>query len=381
MTDPETASPQSASDLLVVVGARPNFMKAASILPAAHAAGLTTTLLHTGQHYDADLSKIFFEELQLDEPDVSLGVGSGTHAAQTARVMLEFERELHRIQPKVVIVVGDVNSTLACALVAVKEHFPVAHVEAGLRCYDPWMPEEVNRRLTDHISSYLFTTSTDADENLKREGIPAEKIHFVGNTMIDTLLRFRDAAGARHAPERFGLDGRPYAVLTLHRPSNVDEANHLEGLLDVALELSRDVPVVFPIHPRTRQRLAGTELASRLEAAPSFIETDPLGYLDFVGLIDGAQLVLTDSGGIQEETTVLGVRCLTLRESTERPVTVSHGTNTVVGTDPGVILDAARQALTHDARAGRSPELWDGLAGKRIVERLARDFPARDPAP
>jgi UDP-N-acetylglucosamine 2-epimerase (non-hydrolysing) len=376
MTGPETTMRHSASDLLVVVGARPNFMKAASILPAAHAAGLTTTLLHTGQHYDADLSKIFFEELQLDEPDVSLGVGSGSHAAQTARVMLEFEGELHRIQPKVVIVVGDVNSTLACALVAVKEHFPVAHVEAGLRCYDPWMPEEVNRRLTDHISSYLFTTSTDADENLRREGIPAEKIHFVGNTMIDTLLRFRDAAGARHAPQRFGLDGRPYAVLTLHRPSNVDEANHLEGLLDVALELSRDVPVVFPIHPRTRQRLAGTELASRLEAAPSFIETDPLGYLDFVGLIDGAQLVLTDSGGIQEETTVLGVRCLTLRESTERPVTVSHGTNTVVGTDPEVILDAARQALTHDARAGRSPELWDGLAGKRIVERLARDFPA-----
>ena len=381
MTDPETTMPQSASDLLVVVGARPNFMKAASILPAAHAAGLTTTLLHTGQHYDADLSKIFFEELQLDEPDVSLGVGSGTHASQTARVMLEFERELRRIQPKVVIVVGDVNSTLACALVAVKEHFPVAHVEAGLRCYDPWMPEEVNRRLTDHISSYLFTTSTDADENLRREGIPAEKIHFVGNTMIDTLLRFRDAAGARHAPKRFGLDGRPYAVLTLHRPSNVDEANHLEGLLDVALELSRDVPVVFPVHPRTRQRLAGTELASRLEAAPSFIETDPLGYLDFVGLIDGAQLVLTDSGGIQEETTVLGVRCLTLRESTERPVTVSHGTNTVVGTDPEVILDAAREALAHDARAGRSPELWDGLAGKRIVERLALDFPATDPAP
>jgi UDP-N-acetylglucosamine 2-epimerase (non-hydrolysing) len=295
--------------------------------------------------------------------------------------MLEFERELHRIQPQVVIVVGDVNSTLACALVAVKEHFPVAHVEAGLRCYDPWMPEEVNRRLTDHISSYLFTTSRDADENLRREGIPAEKIHFVGNTMIDTLLRFRDAAGARHAPQRFGLDGRPYAVLTLHRPSNVDESNHLEGLLDVALELSRDVPVVFPIHPRTRQRLAGTELASRLEAAPSFIETDPLGYLDFVGLIDGAQLVLTDSGGIQEETTVLGVRCLTLRESTERPVTVSHGTNTVVGTDPDVILDAAREALAHDARAGRSPELWDGLAGKRIVERLALDFPATDPAP
>jgi UDP-N-acetylglucosamine 2-epimerase (non-hydrolysing) len=365
--------PLRATDLLVVVGARPNFMKAASILPAARAAGMTTTLLHTGQHYDADLSRVFFEELELDQPDVSLGVGSGSHAAQTARVMLEFERELKRIQPRVVVVVGDVNSTVACALVAIKEHYPVAHVEAGLRCYDPWMPEEINRRVTDHLSTHLFTTSPDADENLAREGIPSDRVHFVGNTMIDTLLRFRDAAGDRHAPARFGVEGQPYAVLTLHRPKNVDEPDQLERVLGAALELSRRYPVVFPVHPRTRQRLEGTQLVRRLDAQPSFIQTEPLGYLDFVGLIEASQVVLTDSGGIQEETTVLGIPCLTLRESTERPVTVTHGTNTVVGTDAGLIVEEALKAFAGGGSSTRIPELWDGQAGKRIVDVLARE--------
>jgi UDP-N-acetylglucosamine 2-epimerase (non-hydrolysing) len=371
--DENRAVPDAATDLLVVVGARPNFMKAASILPAARAAGMTTMLLHTGQHYDADLSRIFFDELELDEPDVSLGVGSGSHAVQTARVMTEFERELKRIEPRVVLVVGDVNSTLACALVAIKEHYPVAHVEAGLRCYDPWMPEEINRRLTDHLATYLFTTSRDADENLAGEGIERGRIHFVGNTMIDTLLRFRGAAGARRTPERFGVDRRPYAVLTLHRPKNVDEPGQLERVLDAALELSREHPVVFPVHPRTRQRLEGTKLLRRLDAEPSFIQTEPLGYLDFLGLIEAAQLVLTDSGGIQEETTVLGVACLTLRESTERPVTVTHGTNTVVGTDAGLILSEARKAFATGVPERARPDLWDGDAGKRIVEVLARE--------
>ena len=362
------------TDVLVVVGARPNFMKAASVLPAARAAGLDTVLLHTGQHYDEGLSRVFFDELELDEPQVSLGVGSGSHAAQTARIMLEFERELARFRPSVVLVVGDVNSTLACALVAVKERYPVAHVEAGLRCYEPWMPEEINRRLTDHVSSYLFTTSPDAAENLAAEGIADGRVHFVGNTMIDTLLRFRDAARARRAAARFGLDGRDYAVLTLHRPDNVDEQGQLGRVLDAVVSISQRAPVIFPVHPRTRKQLAGTELGRRLDEARGVVLADPLGYLDFVGLLDGARLVLTDSGGIQEETTVLGVPCLTLRPSTERPVTVTEGTNTVVGTDVKKILAAADEILLGERGEPRRPQLWDGRAGERIAAVLVREL-------
>ena len=358
------------SDLLVVVGARPNFMKAASVLAAARAAGLSTRVVHTGQHYDRELSKVFFEELELPEPDVSLGVGSGTHAAQTARIMLEFEGELERIRPQIVVVVGDVNSTLACALVAIKERYPVAHVEAGLRCYDPWMPEEINRRLTDHLATHLFTTSRDANENLDREGIPAHRIHLVGNTMIDTLLRFRDAARERMTPERLGVDR--YAVLTLHRPDNVDSYDELERIMDTIRAVGAEVPVVFPIHPRTRVGLTDTPLERALEEDPGILVCEPLGYLDFLCLLDRASLVLTDSGGIQEETTVLGVPCVTLRESTERPVTVTSGTNVVVGTDPDAILRAARAALARDPVDARVPELWDGHAGERVVAALQR---------
>lgn len=361
------------SDLLIVVGARPNFMKAASILSAAQAQGVSSRLVHTGQHYDRELSEVFFDELGLAEPDVSLGVGSCSHAMQTARIMVAFEEELARIQPAIVVVVGDVNSTLACALVAIKERYPVAHVEAGLRCYDPWMPEEVNRRLTDHLSTYLFTTSRDADENLAREGISAGRVYFVGNTMIDTLLRFRDAARRRRAPEQFGLGAGGYAVLTLHRPDNVDELGQLESIVETISTIARDVPVVFPVHPRTLAQLAGTALERRLEADGGILVTQPLGYLDFVGLLDGARLVLTDSGGIQEETTLLGVPCLTLRESTERPVTVHCGTNVVVGTDPATVLEAARDALEWNRDDRRVPELWDGRAGERIVEILQRN--------
>jgi UDP-N-acetylglucosamine 2-epimerase (non-hydrolysing) len=362
------------SDLLVVVGARPNFMKAASVLPAARAAGLEPLLLHTGQHYDRELSRVFFQELELEEPAVSLGVGSGSHAAQTARIMLEFERELARIRPAVVLVVGDVNSTLACALVAVKERYPVAHVEAGLRCYEEDMPEEINRRLTDHVSTYLFTTSRDAGENLAAEGLAPERVHFVGNTMIDTLLRFREAARERRAAARLGLEGRDYAVLTLHRPDNVDEEGQLGRVLDAVSTIGRRAPVVFPVHPRTRKQLSGTALGARLEGDQGLVLVDPLGYLDFVGLLDGARLVLTDSGGIQEETTVLGVPCLTLRPSTERPVTVTSGTNTVVGTDPERIVAAALAELDGGTGEPRTPELWDGRAGERIAAVLARDL-------
>ena len=358
------------TDLLVVVGARPNFMKAASVLPAARAAGLETVLLHTGQHYDRELSRVFFQELELDEPDVSLGVGSGSHASQTARIMLEFERELARFEPGVVLVVGDVNSTLACALVAKKERYPVAHVEAGLRCYDEWMPEEINRRLTDHISTYLFTTSADAGDNLSAEGIEPDTVHFVGNTMIDTLLRFREAAKARRAAAAFGLEGQDYAVLTLHRPDNVDARGPLGQVLDAVVTIGKRVPVVFPVHPRTRKQLQGTELGRRLEGAEGVVLAEPLGYLDFVGLLDGARLVLTDSGGIQEETTALGVPCLTLRENTERPITVTRGTNRVVGLDPDAIYRTWRMAAEGRWPAGELPEQWDGKAAGRIVDVL-----------
>ena len=362
------------SQLLVVVGARPNFMKAASIIEAAQQAELSYTLLHTGQHYDAELSRVFFDELELPEPDVSLNVGSGSHAQQTAHIMLRFEEALLRLNPSIVVVVGDVNSTLACALVAVKERFPVAHVEAGLRCFDPWMPEEINRKLCDHISSYLFATSRDAVENLENEGISRDRIFFVGNPMIDPLLRLCEVARSRRTSARLGVDGGPYAVVTLHRPSNVDDVDSLAPLMSTLEELSRILPVVFPLHPRTRACLDAAGLTGRLEATSGITLTRPLGYLDFVGLIAEAALVLTDSGGIQEETTALGVPCLTLRKTTERPVTVTEGTNRVVGVNPRHILSAAVETLATRAPARALPELWDGGAGQRIVERLHEEL-------
>src|SRR4051812_9125155 len=360
-------------DLLIVVGARPNFMKAASVVHSARTAGLSCTVVHTGQHYDPELSRVFFDELGLQAPDVALGVGSGSHADQTARVLMGFEKELLRIDPTIVVVVGDVNSTLACALAAVKQHYPVAHVEAGLRCYDPWMPEEINRRLTDHISTYLFTTSRDGDENLRREGIPEERIVFVGNTMIDCLLRFRDVARRRRTAQTLGIEG-DYAALTLHRPSNVDDPVVFARILDAVALISRCIPVVFPLHPRTRARVDEHGLAHIVESEPGIVTCGPLGYLDFVSLMSDARLMLTDSGGVQEETTVLGVPCLTLRESTERPITVTSGTNRVVGTDNERIVEEALTLLESPPRIAAVPELWDGRAGDRIVAHLRDEF-------
>jgi UDP-N-acetylglucosamine 2-epimerase (non-hydrolysing) len=368
------ATVEAVTDLLIVVGARPNFMKAASVVQAAEQARLASTLVHTGQHYDPELSRVFFEELGLPEPDVFLGIGSGSHAAQTANIMQAFEEELLRIRPSIVVVVGDVNSTLACALVAVKERFPVAHVEAGLRCYDPWMPEEINRRLCDHVCSYLFTTGRDAVENLRREGIAGERVSFVGNTMIDTLLRFREAARRRGTPQRFGLAGRPYAVVTLHRPDNVDDPAQLAGLVEALSLVGRCVPVVFPLHPRTRSRLEEFGLDRVLADGGELLTCPSLGYLDFLGLVADASLVLTDSGGVQEETTVLDVPCLTLRESTERPVTVTAGTNRVVGGDPERIVEESLAVLESPPVGGRVPELWDGRAGERIVAHLRAEL-------
>jgi UDP-N-acetylglucosamine 2-epimerase (non-hydrolysing) len=358
------------TDLLIVVGARPNFMKADAVLRAARFVGLDVCLLHTGQHYDSELSQVFLEELGLPEPDVHLGVGSGTHAEQTARIMVAFERELKRVDPQIVVVVGDVNSTLACALVATKERYPVAHVEGGLRSYDPWMPEEINRRLCDHISAYLFTTSRDAVENLVRENIPADRIVFAGNTMIDTLLRVRERAKERETPARFGLERHQYAVATLHRPENVDDPESLRRMLAGLGTIGSRLPVVFPIHPRTRMRIAALGLSDAGVDDHRLIATGPLGYIDFIGLLADARLVLTDSGGVQEETTLLGVPCLTVRETTERPVTVTSGTNRVVGRDPERLVRAVSAALNTTSPGSRLPERWDGRAGERIVEHL-----------
>ncbi|MCR9095016.1 MAG: UDP-N-acetylglucosamine 2-epimerase (non-hydrolyzing) [bacterium] len=369
-----TAAPPSSSEkirVLCVAGARPNFMKIAPLMHefARRADRFEPILVHTGQHYDKAMSDSFFKDLGIPEPDVNLGVGSGTHGHQTAQVLMKIEDLLVERQPHVVLVVGDVNSTIAATLAAVKLHIPVAHVESGLRSWDREMPEEINRVLTDSVSHWLFTTEPSAEENLLREGIPAEKIHFVGNVMIDTLLAHKARAQELDTLERLELTPGEYAVLTLHRPSNVDHAEQLAKLFEVLGRLNREIPVVFPIHPRTAKAVADN-LGG---VTPDLHLTDPLGYLDFLRLLTDAQMVLTDSGGIQEETTALGVPCLTLRESTERPVTVTEGTNEIVGTDPKDI-DAAIQRLRSGApREGKRPALWDGEAAVRIVDILERD--------
>ena len=356
--------------LMLVAGARPNFMKVAPIWHIAQdREEVRSVLVHTGQHYDANMSDIFLNELGLPQPDVFLGVGSGTHAEQTAKVMLAFEPVLREHQPDVVVVVGDVNSTLACALVAVKMGVRVAHVEAGLRSGDRSMPEEINRIATDAISDYLFTPSRDADANLLREGIPAERIFFVGNVMVDTLLAHRQRALQRSSIlQTLGVQERSYALMTLHRPSNVDDPTALSSMLEIIIATQQRLHVVLPLHPRTRQRLR--EQVDVLRRSGVLV-TEPLGYLDFLRLMDGARVVLTDSGGIQEETTVLGIPCLTLRENTERPVTITQGTNRLAGTQPQKVIALLDGVLEQDAQVtGGLPEGWDGHAAERIVHTL-----------
>jgi UDP-N-acetylglucosamine 2-epimerase (non-hydrolysing) len=368
MTLAPSNGPGGGLRLTCVVGARPNFVKAASIVEAIRAVPeIRLRLVHTGQHYDQRMSALFFQELGLPQPDASLGVGSASHAVQTARVLEAFDAELDQHPADCIIVVGDVNSTLACALVAVKRGVRVAHVEAGLRSRDRTMPEEINRILTDQISDDLFTTERSASVNLLNEGIPAERIHFVGNVMIDTLLRQREIARRTDVVARLGCVPRRYGVCTLHRPGNTDTADAASNSLDAIEALTRRLPVVFPIHPRTRTRLASLGLLDRLLHMTALQVIEPLGYLDFLALMDQARLVFTDSGGIQEETTVLGVPCLTFRDSTERPITVDEGTNRLVGLDPlrtGVAADAILAGT--DARGG-IPELWDGHAAERIL--------------
>jgi UDP-N-acetylglucosamine 2-epimerase (non-hydrolysing) len=364
--------------LLSVVGARPNFMKIAPIVAELkkHPA-IEHCLVHSGQHYDELLSGNFFADLGLPKPDANLEAGSGSHALQTAEIMKGIEPILLDYKPQMVVVVGDVNSTIAAALTAVKLGISVAHVEAGLRSFDMRMPEEINRKLTDAVSSLLFVTEQSGVENLKHEGVPAEKIFLVGNVMIDSLLRHREIAARSPILDRLGMrqNGsgcRPYGVLTLHRPSNVDNPETLQGILRAVSALAAEFPVFFPIHPRTRKNIESFGLLRYLansaeRNAGGIVPLDPLGYLDFVSLNDRARIVLTDSGGVQEETTVLGVPCLTLRENTERPATVEQGSNQVVGVDSDRILTAARSILKKPAGPFPRPPLWDGGAAPRIV--------------
>jgi UDP-N-acetylglucosamine 2-epimerase (non-hydrolysing) len=366
------------NDLCLVAGTRPNFMKIAPLVRelARRPGEWRYSLVHTGQHFDREMNQVFFEDLEIPAPDVRLEFGGATHAEQTARVMTEFEKTLRARRPDMVIVVGDVNSTLACGVVAKKEHLALAHIEAGLRSRDLTMPEEVNRLVVDAISDVFYVTEKSGVENLRREGKPAQAIRFVGHVMIDNLmhqvekLKRIDASRLTSSGIKHRL--REYAVLTLHRPGNVDDRATLERLVGALEELAAELPIVFPVHPRTRHNLEryGLRLSDRIVATP------PLGYLDFLNLWKDARVVLTDSGGIQEETTALGVPCLTLRENTERPITLEEGTNELVGSERRAIVAAARRVLAGGGKRGRRPELWDGRAAERIVQHLGDYFAA-----
>jgi UDP-N-acetylglucosamine 2-epimerase (non-hydrolysing) len=363
--------------VICVAGARPNYMKVKPVMDALEHGGAQVILVHTGQHYDPAMSDVFFTDLGIRPPDHSLGVGSGSHAGQTARVMTAFEPLARDLAPDVVVVVGDVNSTLACAMVTAKSGALLAHVEAGLRSRDWSMPEEVNRVVTDRVSDHLFAPSDDAVANLRAEGYRDDQIHLAGNVMVDTLLANRDRAAGRPILAGLGLTPGRYGLVTLHRPANVDDPRTLDGLLSALAKVADMCPLVFPAHPRIAERIAGAALGHQVQVIPA------VGYLDFVALEASAKLVLTDSGGVQEETTALGVPCLTLRDNTERPITITEGTNRLVGRDPGRILDAV-QGVLDSPPAPRAPALWDGRAGQRIAEVLLRSLsrpPASRPRP
>lgn len=354
--------------VLTVAGARPNFMKIAPLIKALRMfPTIEQRLVHTGQHYDVTMSTQFFEEFELPRPDVYLEVGSASHAVQTAKIMMAFETVLIQERPDVVVVVGDVNSTIGCALPAVKLHIPVAHVEAGLRSFDRRMPEEINRILTDAISETLFVSEPSGRTNLLREGIPDEKIFMVGNVMIDTLLAHKEKAASSEILRQIDVTPHEYALLTLHRPSNVDDPEVFANLLNALERIQQRLPIIFPAHPRTRKRLEEFGLFAHLKRCSHIRLIEPLGYFDFLKLMTDAKIVLTDSGGIQEETTILNVPCVTLRDNTERPITVEQGTNELAGTDPQQIVATCMKMVDDHGKQGRIPDLWDGQAAGRIA--------------
>jgi UDP-N-acetylglucosamine 2-epimerase (non-hydrolysing) len=363
---------ETVEDMLIynVVGARPNFMKIAPIVAELKRRGIEYKLVHTGQHHDAAMSQVFFDELHLPEPDVYLGVGSGTHAQQTARVLTEIEEDCTNRRPAMVVVAGDVNSTVAAALAAAKLSIPVAHVESGLRSFDRSMPEELNRVVTDHLSDLLFTTEESGNLNLRREGIDQSKIDFVGNCMLDSLLLHKQEALRRRPWNDFGVRERAYALITLHRPSNVDREDRLRDLITTVNHLSSRLTVLFPVHPRTRSRIT----AAKIQTNPNVLLLEPLPYLAFLGLMARASVVLTDSGGIQEETTALQVPCLTLRSNTERPSTVEFGTNQLVGERLDLIAPLVDRILEGQWKTGTVPPLWDGHAAERVVDSICGFF-------
>jgi UDP-N-acetylglucosamine 2-epimerase (non-hydrolysing) len=354
--------------VICAAGARPNFIKVAPLMAAmGRNAAFDPRLVLTGQHYDREMAAIFLEELGIPEPSSNLGIGPGSPVSQIAEIMIRFEKVLLQEKPALVLVVGDVSSTLACALAANKLGIRVAHVEAGLRSFDRTMPEEINRQLTDHLSDYLFVSEPSGLDNLRKEGIPGDRVNFVGNVMIDTLRRFRERAARSNIRRRLDLDGGDYAVLTLHRPSSVDDGTAFERILTALEEIQRRIPIIFPTHPRTRQRIEALGLGPRFAAAPNLRMVDPMGYLDFLSLMSGARLMISDSGGIQEETCILGVPCIVLRENTERPVTLRSGYHALAGTDTQQIVSCAEKYLTAPPPAPYEIELWDGHAAERIA--------------
>lgn len=361
--------------IVSVVGARPNFIKISPLIQEmAKYPALKTCLVHTGQHYDREMDRVFFEDLSVPEPDVNLEVGSGTHAYQTAEIMKAIEPVFAREKPDLVLVVGDVNSTLAAGLTAAKMHIPIAHIEAGLRSFDKEMPEEINRLLTDHISGFLFVTEEAGARNLRKEGIPSSKVFLVGNVMIDVLIKNRPRIDKRKVLTRLGLEPSSYGLLTLHRPSNVDEKDTLRKILRLMAEITASFPLVFPIHPRTRKRLKEFGLLKEINGIEGLKKCEPLGYLDFLKLMSEAKFVITDSGGIQSETTFLGVPCLTLRSTTEHLASIKIGTNLLVGLDQDKVIQGVRKALSTPGQKPPEVPYWDGRAAQRILSILSRHF-------